>query len=179
MVERIVYNAVKSALNPMPLGAVCTTGKQKRAKTGGEYGQNGEWYEGGQFIATTDAPKKFREQIIKKASGREQISPREYVVPEAGQVPIFARMAGTIMDHRDGSLNWKYINYQEYDQETIDEFEAAAQAWKDGEKFVSVYDFPRIANYADAARLVASGESVPGALLEKMPADVRASLVQV
>lgn len=30
---------------------------QKRAKVGGEFGANGEWYEGGKFIATKDRPK--------------------------------------------------------------------------------------------------------------------------
>lgn len=30
---------------------------QKRAKAGGEYGPNGEWYKGGTWIATTDHPK--------------------------------------------------------------------------------------------------------------------------
>lgn len=30
---------------------------QKRAKAGGELGANGEWYEGGKFIATKDRPK--------------------------------------------------------------------------------------------------------------------------
>lgn len=30
---------------------------QKRAATGGEMGANGEWYEGGKFIATKDNPK--------------------------------------------------------------------------------------------------------------------------
>ena len=28
-----------------------------RAKKGGEYGANGEWYEGGKFIAKTERPK--------------------------------------------------------------------------------------------------------------------------
>ena len=30
---------------------------QKRARKGGEVGANGEWYEGGKFIATTDSAK--------------------------------------------------------------------------------------------------------------------------
>lgn len=30
---------------------------QRRAKAGGEFGANGEWYEGGKFIATTDHVK--------------------------------------------------------------------------------------------------------------------------
>lgn len=37
----------------------------RRARPGGEPGANGEWYEGGQFIATTDRPK--RSQKPKKA----------------------------------------------------------------------------------------------------------------
>jgi len=30
----------------------------RRARPGGEPGANGEWYKGGQFIATTDRPKR-------------------------------------------------------------------------------------------------------------------------
>lgn len=35
-------------------------GLQKRAKSGGEIGPNGEWYPGGAFIATTDHAKSVR-----------------------------------------------------------------------------------------------------------------------
>lgn len=37
-----------------------TNDGQKRAKIGGEFGPNGEWYKGGAFIATTDAPKSAK-----------------------------------------------------------------------------------------------------------------------
>lgn len=43
---------------------------QRRAKVGGEYGANGEWYEGGKFIAT-------HENTIKVAPMRHEVSPEE------------------------------------------------------------------------------------------------------
>lgn len=47
-----------------------TTTTQRRAKAGGEYGANGEWYEGGKFIAT-------EEDTIKRAPMRHEISAEE------------------------------------------------------------------------------------------------------
>ena len=50
---------------------------QKRAPKGGAYGVNGEWYEGGKFIATVNNPK--RHTISKKAGGKVEIAPYEWI----------------------------------------------------------------------------------------------------
>jgi hypothetical protein len=47
-----------------------TTTTQRRAKAGGEYGANGDWYEGGKFIAT-------EEDTIKRAPMRHEVTPEE------------------------------------------------------------------------------------------------------
>jgi len=47
-----------------------------RAKKGGEYGANGEWYEGGKFIATTDRPKSA---VKIRGSRKIEIEPRVWV----------------------------------------------------------------------------------------------------
>jgi hypothetical protein len=62
---------------------------QKRAQAGGQTGANGEWYEGGKFIATTEHPKgkAHKAQPIRK----EQYEPYKWAIaPEPGQRPIYA-----------------------------------------------------------------------------------------
>lgn len=50
---------------------------QRRAKAGGEFGANGEWYEGGKFIATKD-------DTVKSAPpARRELSPEEIAEREA------------------------------------------------------------------------------------------------
>ena len=59
----------------------------KRAKAGGEFGVNGEWYEGGTFIATTDRPKGAPR--AKKPAGKMQIEPYVWAFPPtADATPI-------------------------------------------------------------------------------------------
>lgn len=48
---------------------------QRRAKAGGEYGANGEWYEGGKFIANTDR----RKRNVSKKRGVKKIQVAPYV----------------------------------------------------------------------------------------------------
>jgi hypothetical protein len=64
---------------------------QKRAKIGGEVGANGEFYEGGKFIATTDHSK--RHGSVKRKPRKVQIRPFEWVIAEPGQRPIFPSSA--------------------------------------------------------------------------------------
>lgn len=59
---------------------------QRRAKAGGEFGANGEWYEGGKFIAT-------QEDTIKAAPVRHEISPEERARREAAQAEHAAAVA--------------------------------------------------------------------------------------
>jgi len=67
---------------------------QLRAKIGGETGANGEWYEGGKFIARTDRAKGHK--IAGRATGRQLIAPGVFeVAPADGLVAIFPQlMAG-------------------------------------------------------------------------------------
>lgn len=62
--------------------------RQKRAAAGGEHGPNGEFYEGGKFIATTDHPKGDKKS--KKGTGRKEIEPYKWDhPPEPGMHSIF------------------------------------------------------------------------------------------
>lgn len=65
---------------------------QQRAKAGGEIGANGEFYEGGKFIATTDHAK--RKSAAKRATGRQQVEPGKWEVPPTGMRSIYSRWSG-------------------------------------------------------------------------------------
>ena len=69
------------------------TTTHSRAKKGGELGANGEWYEGGKFIATTERPKSQAE--IRKATRKQETAPYVWeVAPEIGLVAIFPGLSG-------------------------------------------------------------------------------------
>lgn len=75
-----------------------------RAKKGGELGANGEWYEGGKFIATTEHPKRFGSR--KPALRKQEIEPYKWEVGGEGQVAIFPQLAGVeLFDRRSGKFS--------------------------------------------------------------------------
>ena len=59
------------------------TTTHSRAKKGGEYGANGEWYEGGKFIATTERPKA---QVKIRGARKVEIEPCVWVESAAGSI---------------------------------------------------------------------------------------------
>ena len=64
----------------------------KRAVKGGEFGANGEWYEGGKFINTVEENAKRHGSAPKAAKLRKvQVKPYVWVMQEvASQKPIFS-----------------------------------------------------------------------------------------
>lgn len=69
------------------------TTTQARAKKGGEIGANGEFYEGGKFIAKTEKPKSQAE--IRKATRRQNVYPYVWeVAPNIELVAIFPSLNG-------------------------------------------------------------------------------------
>lgn len=64
---------------------------QKRAAKGGEVGANGEWYEGGKFIATTE--RKKTEGSKPRGTGKVEIAPGVYEVAPEGMKSLY-RMIG-------------------------------------------------------------------------------------
>jgi hypothetical protein len=65
---------------------------RRRAKKGGEVGANGEFYEGGKFIATTDHPKSHKKS--KKISGKQEIEPGLWHASPEGMMSIYRQLAG-------------------------------------------------------------------------------------
>jgi hypothetical protein len=67
---------------------------QRRASKGGEFGANGEWYEGGKFLNTTPENAK-REGSAPRGTGRQEIAPYVWDVPPvAGARSIYRQFAG-------------------------------------------------------------------------------------
>lgn len=91
---------------------------QPRAKPGGEIGANGEWYEGGKFIATTDHAKSAGKG--RKATGRQEIEPYKWEVPpEPGMRSIWRALSVFGCKLPDGRLGlnpsisdhtWRYYH---------------------------------------------------------------------
>jgi hypothetical protein len=68
---------------------------QPRAKQGGEIGANGDWYEGGKFIATTDHAKNRKRKKI--STGRQEVAPGVWEIPPTpGAVSIYRRARGAV-----------------------------------------------------------------------------------
>ena len=71
-----------------------STATQKRAAVGGEFGANGEWYEGGKFINTV-ADNAKRNAKKRNATRKQEIAPYVWEVPpQEGQRSLYDRFAG-------------------------------------------------------------------------------------
>jgi hypothetical protein len=154
---------------------------QKRAKAGGEFGPNGEWYEGGTWIARTDMPKKERDRIRRAATGRERIEvgnvSNAYAVPAAGKIPIVARLMGTFIGN-DGAANEQAMSYYQLDDEHKAQIREVGKRYASGERYVDVVEFPKIANFADVARMMEAGLAIPRELIAQLPEGAAAKVVQ-
>lgn len=74
---------------------------QKRAAKGGEEGANGEWYEGGKFIATTEHVKGSSKAVAAKPERKQEYAPFKWdFAPVAGQLAIFRTLNGTARYNR-------------------------------------------------------------------------------
>lgn len=73
----------------------------KRAKVGGEFGANGEWYEGGRFINTIPENQKVKGSHRAKIA-KQEIEPFKWVVPQEGQNSIYRKFAGVFGNVVDG-----------------------------------------------------------------------------
>lgn len=69
------------------------TASTKRAAKGGEFGANGEWYEGGKFINTV-AENKKKEGSVSRGAGKQEIAPYVWEVAPAGKCSLYRQFAG-------------------------------------------------------------------------------------
>lgn len=73
----------------------------KRAAKGGEFGANGEWYEGGKFINTIPENRK-KEGSSRRGSGKQEIAPYTWEVSPEGKRSLYRQFAGVFGKVIDG-----------------------------------------------------------------------------
>ena len=110
---------------------------QTRAKKGGEYGANGEWYEGGKFINTIPENRK-REGSGPKGTGKQEIAPCVWEVAPEGMRSIYKQVAGICgkLDHKSGTFTYSanpqilaYIGKTAEECQTLIDLYNAGQRW--------------------------------------------------
>lgn len=106
-----------------------------RAKSGGQIGANGEWYTGGQFIATTERPKGSAKQ--RKSAGRVQTGPYLWEPAREGFRSLYqditlecSKMDGSVF-LRAGLVEWST-------PALLARRMSAIERWNAGERWVKV-----------------------------------------
>lgn len=79
------------------------TANQKRAKVGGEYGANGEWYEGGKFINTVPENDK-RHGSKPRGVRKQEVAPYQWEPRPEGKTSIYAIFAGVFGRIENGQM---------------------------------------------------------------------------
>ena len=125
------------------------TDNSGRAKPGGEYGLNGEFYQGGQFMPASARTKKGEykfELSDKPGLGRELIAPGEFAVPPPGKRSIYGSMLRVFTQpiRENGELTDQIEKNKNYSDEVIfnnsgltaDQLQTYINAFNDGVRFV-------------------------------------------
>jgi hypothetical protein len=111
---------------------------QSRAKKGGEIAPNGEFYEGGKFIATTDHAKR-KKAVRRVGPARVEIEFRVWVDSRPGFIPLWGVLAGIEVPDRAKwtfSLNHSLrLHYAE--PVAVAQRQRDIQAWNSGKRWRS------------------------------------------
>lgn len=117
---------------------------QNRAKIGGETGTNGEFYEGGKFLPSTEKPK--RDGSRPRRARKVEVEPFVWVTLEPGddRRPLLS-VVGTgaaWIDRRDWSKGiapfapaFEAYGDRMYNGETLAEVQAQCDRWNAGERW--------------------------------------------
>jgi hypothetical protein len=110
-----------------------------RAPRGGARGANGEWYEGGKFVAATDRPKGQGRRARPARAEEVEAGVRE-VPPAEGMRPIWSQVAGVYRYDRavrrfgEAPPAWRaYVG-----EERARELDALRDRWNVGERWYSL-----------------------------------------
>ncbi len=143
---------------------------QKRAKKGGEIGPNNEWYPGGAYIATTELKKMAKG---KRGSGKQQIAPYTWEVPEPGKVPIwrvFGGIEGVLGDKPFSGVSDKSLKYLGLEGKK-EELEKLIERFKAGERYINLHEDPRLqVSQRDVRAALEAGVPVDGSIIDQHPA---------
>ena len=140
-----------------------------RAKAGGEIGKNQDFYKGGQFLPSTEMPKREREKINRAASGKERIDvgygSDKFAIPEVYKAPLV----------RDYSvfMNDKHMDYllrENASPEYIEKQKEAKKRWEAGDRFIDIREKPEFAKFQDVARIFKAGLPIPDQVVKALEA---------
>ena len=108
----------------------------KRAAAGGEFGANGEWYEGGKFINTVaENPKK--EGSKPRGQRKMEIAPYVWEVAPEGRVSLYAQFAGVFGKVIDGvAVMGCSDRTLAYFRRTREEVQHLIDRWNAGERWL-------------------------------------------
>ena len=160
------YNKLKKNLMP---GGGLRFMPDGRAKAGGEVGKNQEFYKGGQFLPSTEMPKREREKINRAASGKERIDvgygSDKFAIPEVYKAPLV----------RDYSvfMNDKHMDYllrENASPEYIEKQKEAKKRWEAGDRFIDIREKPEFAKFQDVARIFKAGLPIPDQVVKALEA---------
>ena len=117
-----------------------STATQKRAAVGGEFGANGEWYEGGKFINTVSDNAK-RNAKKRNATRKQEIAPYVWEVPpQEGQRSLYDRFAGVYGNVWNGIAVLRNDDQLEttleYYGKTLEEVTKMIEDWNAGVRWV-------------------------------------------
>lgn len=119
-----------------------------QAKTGGEYGLNGEWYKGGQFLPSSETTiKGMQNQASITAKPRKQeVAPYLWVVSEKQAIwpsisnlvkfvgkTTYSKETGKVGQVEVVSFNHKAMGWSD---EGLREFEQLVERWNQGERWL-------------------------------------------
>ena len=108
----------------------------KRARKGGEYGANGEWYDGGKFINTVaENAKKERSKPFKPS--KCEIAPYVWALNSEGKSSLYRQFAGAFGKVIDGTA--VYVGSDRilaYCGRTREEAQDLLDRWNAGERWI-------------------------------------------
>jgi hypothetical protein len=108
----------------------------KRAQKGGEFGANGEWYEGGKFINTVPQNRKKEGSHAKKAV-KQEIAPYVWEVSPEGKTSLYRQFAGAFGKVINGKA--EYVGSEQilrYVGRTRQEAQDLLDKWNSGQRWI-------------------------------------------
>lgn len=150
---------------------------QRRAKKGGQVGMNGEFYAGGQFLPSTDMPKKVRADMARIASGKSKVDEGVYETLTPGEFAPY-EMIGTFLEKAgrdsDGRLQVRASNdtalaYMGVDtQEKMGQLQSIINRFNAGERKLQIFDYPSFPSAKDIIRALNANLPIPESMLPRL-----------
>ena len=118
--------------------------KTTRAKAGGQHGKNGEWYEGGQFLPSSETTEKgaFSKDQRQARPRKQEIAPYRWEI--SGKSAIWPKVEAVCKFHKTGysketgAQGWLEIVAipSSWTQEGIEEVRELVKKWNSGERWI-------------------------------------------